>query len=397
MRKLINDIKIVKTAKIEHNRWCFMSFSGHYSDSPKYLSIKLHELNPDIEIVWCVNSQFKNLLPDYVTYAEYGSKDAKKYIASSGVIIDNVYGGRAFNVYGTTLLNKLKAKFLKLSFYKKEQKIYTTWHGTPLKKMGRDQIGNDVTGFECCNIKMILGNQFTLNIMKRLSFEKIPMRVLGTPRNDLLLQSDINALKKHLKLPENKKVLLFAPTFRNDGKGVDGKNVNRSGLDQLNMIDFDRLFNSLHDKFGGNWVIVCRFHYHVAEMVDWEDLNQKYNGRIINGNLNDDMAEYLACTDVLMTDASSCMFDYIIINKPCFLFFPDIDNYEKKERGFYLGTDQLPFSLATNFEELINAISSFDNEAYIKELNDLKDKLGYYEDGKSSERILEWIKKDAGY
>ena len=103
----IRNIITAKKIKIVENRWVFTSFSGHYSDSPKYLSIKLHEMNPSIEIVWCVSAQYKQLLPNYVVYAEYGSKEANEYLASAAVIIDNVYGGRAFTVFGNHMLSDL--------------------------------------------------------------------------------------------------------------------------------------------------------------------------------------------------------------------------------------------------------------------------------------------------
>lgn len=247
------------------------------------------------------------------------------------------------------------------------------------------------------NIKMLLGNHFTSEIMKHLTFKKIPVETLGTPRNDILFLSNNEIVKDRLQLPKEKKILLFAPTFRNDGKDVEGKNLNRSGIDQIKMIDFERLFRFLHEKFGGEWVLVCRFHYHVAEMVDWEELNNKYSGRIINGNLHDDMSEYLVCADVLLTDASSCMFDFIITNKPCLLFFPDIDNYANKERGFYIPIEKLPFPLATNFDDLITAIKKINNDEYVKGIDKIRSEFGYMEDGESSQRILEWIFKDAGY
>ena len=80
------------------------------------------------------------------------------------------------------------------------------------------------------------------------------MKLLGTPRNDILFSHDEINMKKQLNLPNSKRIILFAPTFRNDGKDVEGKNLNRSGINQLNMIDIERLFRLLHDKFGGDWV-----------------------------------------------------------------------------------------------------------------------------------------------
>ena len=160
------------------------------------------------------------------------------------------------------------------------------------------------------------------------------------------------------------------------------------------MIDIDYLFEALQCKFGGDWVMVCRFHYHVSDMVNWDELDKKYDGRVINGNLSDDMAEYLVCADILMTDASSCMFDYIITGKPCFLFFPDVDNYENRERGFYYPIKKLPFPISVNFKELLDDISDFDYKDYSEGVNKLKSDFGYYEDGESSERILKWIIED---
>ncbi len=403
IRRLVMDIKkrlyefiINRRAKIVKNRWVFMSFIGHYSDNPKYLSIKLHELYPEIEIIWCVRPEYLSLLPEYVTGVEYGSHEAAKYMSSAEVIIDNVYGERAFNIFGNSIFNKMKAKVLSHFLYKKGQRIYSTWHGTPLKRMGRDQIGNNLSGYECRGLKMLLGNRFTMDIMKHLTFDKVPMEVLGSPRNDILFEHDADIIKKKLGLSLDKKILLFAPTFRNDGRDVEGKNLNRSGLDQLAMIDLDRLFKTLHERFGGDWAMVCRFHYNVSEMVDWGHLERKCCGRVINGNLHDDMSEYLSASDILITDASSCMFDYMITERPCFLFFPDIDNYANKERGFYIQIDELPFPMAVDFNELIDSIMDFNSDTYKEKVCRLKDRLGYMEDGNSSQRILEWIFKDAG-
>ena len=67
---------------------------------------------------------------------------------------------------------------------------------------------------------------------------------------------------------------------------------------------------------------------------DTSFLEKEYIGQIYNGNYGNDMTEYLIVSDVLITDYSSSMFEFIITGKPCFLFCPDLDNYEKNERGF---------------------------------------------------------------
>lgn len=395
--KLIKGLLVNHTTPTVKKRWVFTSFGGHYSDNPKYLSLKLHELDPSIEIIWLVNKEYMSDVPSFFRVVEFGTDEAIKYAASAEVIIDNVYGNAAFFKKRNGIVDNLKSFLLSIIYINRKQRIYTTWHGTPLKRMGRDQIGNDITGVRCGNIRMILGNRFTMKKMRHITFNKIPMKVMGTPRNDILFLNKRDEYCDLLDLPRDKRIILFAPTFRNDGKDTQGKNIDRSGLDQLNSFDFDRLFSLLNIKFGGDWVMVCRFHYHVAELVDWESLNKKYNGRIINGNAYDDMAQYLLCADILLTDASSCMFDYVLTGKPCFIYFPDIANYERKERGFYFPINILPFSTSVNFKELLSNISSFDNKRYLKEINMLMKRLGYCEDGNASERIIRQIFKDLKY
>ena len=126
-------------------------------------------------------------------------------------------------------------------------------------------------------------------------------------------------------------------------------------------------------------------------MVDWDGLNAKYEGRFINGNLHDDMSEYMLCADILMTDASSCMFDYSVSYKPCFLYFPDLDNYKNKERGFYIEVEELPYPVAVSFDELESNIKNFDADRYRAKTDEMLESFGYVDDADSSERIVRFI------
>lgn len=380
-----------KSKKTKKGLWVFTSFNGHYSDNPKYISQKLHDIDPSKEIIWLVKKDYLSLLPEYVKGLEIHTKQADNAKGAAEVIIDNVYGEKEYALFDRSIKSKFKSIIYRFLINKKKQTVYTTWHGTPLKRMGRDQLGNTVFDFYCPNTIMILGNQFTLDIMKHLTFEKIPMKLLGTPRNDILFGNNNKTLKEKLELPIDKKIVLFAPTFRNDGKDTEGKNVLRSGVNQLNEIDFNKLFRTLNEKFGGEWVFVCRFHYHVESLVNWDELNHKYEGKFINGNLHDDMAEYLACTDILITDASSCMFDYALTEKPCMLYFPDLENYKGKERGFYLDINELPFPVAKDNETLISNIESFDSENYKMKVKEMLERFGHIDDENSSERIVKYI------
>lgn len=383
-----------KFKKVNKNKIVFTSFDGHYSDSPKYISIAIHKLAPDIEQVWLINEKYSNLIPDYATAININSEEATQHKISARAIVDNVYATRAYEQITAGVLASFKRKVFSWINKKNGQYIFTTWHGTPLKRMGRDQIGNSVYGFSCPATTMLLGNKFTLDIMRHLTFSNIKMKLIGCPRNDILFASDEkkNEIKERLGLPLDKKIVLFAPTFRTDGN-MSKKNINRSGIDQLSQIDFDKLFLVLNKKFNGNFVFVGRFHYHVEQMINFDELNKKYPNKIINGNLHDDMAEYLAATDVLLTDASSSMFDFALTKRPCFLLFPDLTYYKDSERGFYLDINTLPFPCSKNFDELCNDILNFNPIVYENKIDEMLSSFGYVDDEGSSERIANYILK----
>ena len=339
------------------NAAVFTSFNGRYSDSPKAISQRLHELAPEIPIVWLVATDQLKSVPTYAKAIDINTSDGRKARNRARVRIDNVYCDASTN------LNKsdLKSKFLfVVKTYlktKKTQKRYTTWHGTPLKKMGRDQIANTNIGFSCPNTTLLLGNEFTKDVMERITYGKVPVKMIGCPRNDLLFHLTFNNIqrkKAEIGLPADKKVLLFAPTFRSDG------DVN----------------------------------YHVDAKINWEDISVRYNGSIINGNSFPDMSDYLVCADALMTDASSCMFDYMFTGRPCFLFFPDLDNYIKVERGTYFDIHQLPFTCSQSFDNLLESVANFNESSYASKCNSFLNKIGNVDDGHASERVVEMIIQD---
>lgn len=388
--KYLMGLLIYKIAPIRKNRYVFTSFDGHYSDNTKAISIKLHEVKPDTEIIWLVKPEFEAGVPTYAKTVHIDTLKAFWYRGTATAQIDNVYGFRTHFKMTANVIAEIKRKLVCFLSAKRKQPIFATTHGTTFKKCGRDQIGNTVFDVSSLNTCLLVGDALTAEILKWRMFNKMPVSVTGWPRNDVLFAQNPCA-RDVLNIPNGKKVLLYAPTFRNDGKDVEGKNIYRSGLNQLAEMDFDRLFETLNRKFGGDWVMVCRFHYHVANMVQWDVLNAKYPGKFINGNLHDDMADYLSCTDVLITDSSSSMFDFALTKKPCFLYFPDLEHYRDKERGFYMDIETLPFPTAIEFSELIKNIETFEVEKYHAGVDALLTRIGAVADDRASERSVEYI------
>lgn len=383
---------LYKVSPVRKNRFIFTSLNGHYSDNPKYISEALHEINPNAEIIWLINKCRKDEMPKWVKWYDIDSIKSE-WIRGSGIAyIDNVYCNREYTVFDGKRYGQQVGWLLSHLKYKKKQKAYTTFHGVGVKKIGLDQVGNSIEDFLCLNTTMILGSQYTIDIMKRVTFNKLRFLLMGSPRNDLLFQkTDRSEAKEKLGLPKQYKMVLYAPTFRNDGPDVQNKNIQKSGILQLDKLLNQDFFDSLSKKFGGEWILVCRFHYHVEKEIDWNAINESYPGRVYNGNLNDDMAEYLCAADILITDASTSMIDYAITRRPCFLFFPDYIHYRDEERGFYTPLESWPFPLAENFRELIDEIISFNQEEYESRINDMIKEMGSVDDEMSSKRIAEFI------
>lgn len=200
-----------------------------------------------------------------------------------------------------------------------------TWHGSAIKKMGSD-IAADNKSFRsnarmCVDI-MNAQNTEQANIFSRvfhIPFDKF--LVCGYPRNDELCQTtneDVVRIRKRLNIPVNKKVILYAPTFREFER--DG-----AGCVLQPPIDLEYWRKKLSDKY----ILLFRAHYEVAKVMGIEE-----NEFIYDMTAYPDLNELMIASDLLISDYSSIFFDYSLLNKPMLHFCYDYDKYEQM-RGMY--------------------------------------------------------------
>lgn len=386
------------------NTALFRSFNGQYNDNPKYVCDKLHKIMPDLKIYWAIGDGEEQTFPKYAKTVRIDSKEYLKLAARAQVVVDNYAGCRTYFLDKTNLLKRFTCKLL--SRKRAGQFNLSTWHGTPLKHISLDEPRFKNAKFKkayVCADYVVAGNEFTARAYKTaLGLSENQILTCGTPRNDLLFSlgnssvtsatdaanngdSENNAyklsLKKRLGLPIDKKIALYAPTFR--------LNVENSGLNQIRQMRLSDLFAALNKKLGGEWAFVFRSHNLVMNEI--KNGGCVIDSRIINGNAFDDMAEYLACADVLITDYSSSMFDFAVIGKPCFLFCHDLYDYKNSERGFYMDTDSLPFSIAQSFEELLVSIANYNAVDYSNAIATMQKTLGNAEKGTAAKELAELI------
>lgn len=281
---------------------------------------------------------------------------------------------------------------------KRKESVYIqTWHGTPLKKLALDMDVIHMAGERNLekykknfynNVQtwdyLISQNRYSTEIFKRAFGFKKEILEIGYPRNDILFKKnnkeDIIKLKKKLGLPLDKKIILYAPTWRDNDFHAKGKYKFNTGLD----------FPLLMEEMKDDTVWIVKYHYLIMDQVDWSP----YKDFIYTFDMNYDISLLYLVADMLVTDYSSVMFDYSILRRPILFYCYDLDEYMNTLRGFYFDLlKEAPGPVVTTSEDLIKTIREYDNNLYNKKYEEFIDKYNHIDDGKASGRVVDLICK----
>ncbi len=312
-----------------------------------------------------------------------------------------------FDDYGLHLLPRFSIKWLlvmsRAKFWisnsrlplwipKPKNTIYLqTWHGTPLKKLGVDieevhmpgttteQYKNNFTTESSRWNYLISPNHYSSQIFTRAFDFKGELIESGYPRNDFLVNhtlDDIHLILTKIGVPVGKKVILYAPTWRDN-------EYHKKGHYSFSMqLDLEKMQKEL----GEEYVILMRLHYLVADQLDL----QRFKNFAYDVSSYSDIRELYVVADMLITDYSSVFFDYSILKRPMIFFTYDIDTYRNKLRGFYFDLEeQAPGPLVKTTEDVIGEVKNMSQKlvnvthrnAFFKDFIDL-------EDGRATERVV---------
>ena len=253
--------------------------------------------------------------------------------------------------------------------FKKKGTIYiNTWHGAGTKKIGNACSGRKDYNFADVDM-MLVQSDFEKEIFLR-DFLCNPesIRILGFPRNDELFhirEEQVAELRRELGIPEGKKVILYAPTWRDSRNG---------GL----SYDFDPPIDMKHweEVLGEDYVILFRTHPFTTKF------SVEFNDFIRNVTSYENLNHLLALTDILITDYSTIVYDCVIAGKPFICFGYDYDEY-KDERGFYFDLDEeYPAGVLKTQEDVFARIKELSSCDVSKEFETFKNK--YVQAGGSS-------------
>ena len=352
---------------IDPDKVVFSSFrSTTYSDNPRVISEKLHEMYPQAEIVWLFREPEKKraVVPDYVRIVNASSLQAYTELATARVWVDNF----------------AKRTYLHLN---REKQVYlNTWHGDrAFKKIGYDVVNKRHYRLEQDCHAMIAGSTFGEKMMRSAFGFKGDIIFEGSPRDDRLVNYDPAAaaeIRRKLGVSEDVGLLLYAPTFRDTIADSAAQNA---------TMDLKRTIKALEKKTGKKWLCLFRAHY-----LQLKGLNLDEDKDILlDMTRYEDMTELLMIADALLTDYSSCAMDYCLLGRPIYLFQSDIEEYTTKDREMYFEMKDTPFFSVQDQDALEALIDRVGEEEARENGRQICEYFGFRETGCATEAVCEYL------
>ncbi|CRZ33453.1 CDP-glycerol glycerophosphotransferase [Herbinix hemicellulosilytica] len=348
---------------------CESFFGKSYSDSPKYIYEYLCKNYPGkFKFIWVINKRTKipykpiKVRRFSIRYAYYLAR-CKYYV---------------FNVRQPDWVVKRKGNV-----------FLQTWHGTPLKRLVFDQeeVMTASPLYKAQFYKhsrlwdyLVSANKFSSEVFRSAFLYDKEILEYGYPRNDLMYHPDKDKIaadiKRKLRIPEGKKTILYAPTWRDDE--YYGKGEYKFSL-KLNL----RL---LRKELGNDYAILLRTHYYIADKLDVTGLEDF----VVNVSGYDDITELYLISDILITDYSSVFFDYANLKRPILFYTYDLEKYRDMLRGFYLDIEKdVPGPLLFTDEEVVEAIKNIDiiSARYKEKYEEFYEKFCSLDNGQAAKMV----------
>lgn len=346
-----------------------------YGDNPKYILEELKKLLPGADFAWLATEGYEVDTPSWIRKIPYRISPKTVYeISTARVVIDT---------------HRFRSSIRK----RKGQLFIETWHGG----LGIKKIEGDIqrvldTPWEMEEIRntvkladVFISNSDHLSEIYRRAFGyKGPIWKVGYPKNDIMLQDNqVSAVnvRKDLSISGNTRIVLYAPTYRDSFAW--GNNQDFSVYD----IDFKRIKTAIQERFGGEWVVLVKWH---PTMVPYIERNNIHYDNVMEVTSYNDMQGLLCAVDIVISDYSSCIFDAVLREIPCFTFAKDFEQY-KGTQGTYFEMEELPFPYAKNNDELIENIRTYDHDDYLIRWNKFKERTGLVETGHAAKDIASKI------
>ena len=273
---------------------------------------------------------------------------------------------------------------------KKGQQLCQLWHAPgAFKKFGysRKDITNIHPAYKKYTKAIVSSKEIEPCYAEAFGITVDKVKATGIPRTDMFFDKTYIEKKKeqlYLQYPilKNKKVILFAPTYRGTPFSDDAS------------YDFNKLdIQKIHDELKDEYVFVFKWHPAIYNNIKrgitvMPDI-YRYNQFYIDLSEYRDINDLLLVTDVLITDYSSVIFDYALVNKPIVYFTYDLEDYENGRGLYYDFKDYVYGDVTKNCDELIHAIKRQNMSSELRDsfMNKFMDAC----DGTSTKKTCDWI------
>jgi CDP-glycerol glycerophosphotransferase len=349
----------------------FVSWKGKVcGDNPRGIAAELRRRGDDREHIWVVTDYSADVPPGARAVLS-GTEEYFEALARCRYVVSN--------------------DDMQPEYRKRDGQVYLqTWHGTPLKKIGFDigkpqfasgtayfdHLENDVAKWDL----LLSQNPFSTPILRRAFRFDGEVCEYGYPRNDALTRDTERAaqIRERLGLPAGKRVVLYAPTWRDNQFYASGRY--RFDL----RLDTGRAARVL----GPGHVLLIRGHHHLANDVRAGGSP----GFVRNVTGYPDITDLFLITDVLITDYSSVMFDFAVTGRPMLFFTYDLAAYRDKLRGFCFDFEaEAPGPLLTTSDEVLAALADTDGTVarYRDSYEAFAAKYCPLDDGKAGGRVCD--------
>ena len=351
-----------------------------------FLSDERKELGGNFKAVY-------DMLPD---------EEYEKVLALKG----NRYAKRGIRAKIELLINLSTSKYILLEDLvqatshikvRKGQELIQLWHGAgAFKKFGHSRESSDLKrihkGYKKYTRVITSSEAIRPCYAEAFSVSMDKVKATGIPRTDIFFDKEyINSKKEELyqEYPflKGKKVILFAPTYR----GTQFSDAHY-GIEKLDLEEIYSIFSKQ------NYIFIFKWHPFLYNKIE-ESKTREYDGYKKHPDFYYDLSkerdinDLLLVTDILITDYSSVIFDYVFMNKPIVYFTYDYKEYVENGRGLYFPFEEYVYgNVAKDSKELVKAIqaNSMEEEARSKFVQKFMSAC----DGHSTEKVINWVFKN---
>lgn len=350
-------------APVNQKKIVFICYNGKtYGCNPKYIAEEVLRQKLDYDMVWLLRDMDVTV-PEAIRKVPFNGRKALYELATAGIIITNT---------------KNDLRILK----KNGQYVIQTWHGSfESKKEEGDIVDKLPPRYVKETIKnsrqtdLFLSNSTMMTQYYRRAFWcESEILECGYPRNDILFSVDpaISGLvRESFGLPEDAKLVIYAPTFRDDGSSDA----------------FDLDCHGVLDSLGAGWYLLIRMHPNITV----PEGRFPFGERILDASSYPDVQELMIACDILITDYSSTVYEFAVLKKPSYIYASDLEEFQQM-RGLNDFWFDMPYPICRTNHQLLQELHKYTPESGIAAAEAFLAKFGGMDKGDAAKQVVDRIR-----